>query len=145
MLNRTSLLLAAAVVALGTGTASAAPYDQNNYYNQSAYSHYGGSNKSTYRKGYDRGFRDGYARGQRDNRVHGTNYNGGVYGAPFGSVGVSFNLGDVAFGYRDGYWDRERRWHTWRNQDEARYYRNASGSQYYDWDHDRDPDNGWRQ
>ena len=136
MLNRTSLLLAAAVVALGAGAASAASYDQNNYYNQSAYSHYKGSNKSIYRKGYDRGFRDGYARGQRDNRFH-----GGGYGAPV--VGVSFDFGEVAFGYQDGYWDRGRQWHNWQNEDQHRSYRSASGAKYYDWKHTRDSDNGW--
>lgn len=146
MLNRTSLLLAAAVVALGTGAASAASYDhsydQNNYYNQSAYNHYTGSNKNIYRKGYDRGFRDGFIRGQRDNRFQGAGYGPG-YGAPGGTVGVSFDFGEVAFGYQDGYWDRGRHWHNWRNDDEMRSYRNASGNKYYDWKHDRDSDNGW--
>ncbi len=40
-------------------------------------------------------------------------------------VGVSLNLGDVAFGYQDGYWDHSHQWHNWRNQDEARITINA--------------------
>lgn len=60
-------------------------------------------------------------------------------------IGVSLNVGDVAFGFQDGYWDRDHHWHHWRNQRQARYYRNASGSQYHAWRHDRDPDHGWQR
>ncbi len=60
-------------------------------------------------------------------------------------VGVSLNVGNVAFGYQDGYWDRDHHWHHWRNQREARYYRNASGNQYHAWRHNRDADRGWQQ
>jgi hypothetical protein len=35
----------------------------------------------------------------------------------------SFRMGDVAIGYSDGYYDRDRRWHTWRNAREHRWYR----------------------
>jgi hypothetical protein len=60
-------------------------------------------------------------------------------------VGVSLNLGDVAFGYQDGYWDHSHQWHNWRNQDEARNYQRSSGNQYHDWKHDRDADKGWHE
>lgn len=53
-----------------------------------------------------------------------------------GTVSVSF--GDVSEGYRDGYWDRERRWHRWSNEGDYRTYRYQSGSNYHDWNHDRD-------
>jgi hypothetical protein len=59
------------------------------------------------------------------------------------NVGISFNVGDVAFGYQDGYWDRSHHWHHWRNQSQARSYRTSSGSQYHSWNHDRDADHGW--
>jgi hypothetical protein len=59
------------------------------------------------------------------------------------NVGISFNLGDVAYGYQDGYWDRGHHWHHWRNRREERYYRTSSGSQYHAWRHDRDSDHGW--
>ena len=58
-------------------------------------------------------------------------------------VGVSFNLGNVAFGYQDGYWDRDHHWHHWRNSREARRYRSEHGDQYHRWRHDRDSDQGW--
>jgi hypothetical protein len=56
---------------------------------------------------------------------------------------VSLDLGNIAFGYNDGYWDRKHHWHHWRNQNDANSYRGAAGSQYHDWAHDRDPDHGW--
>ncbi len=59
-------------------------------------------------------------------------------------VGVGVGLGDVAYGYRDGYWDNDHRWHNWRDAREMNEYRNRSGNHYYDYRHDRDPDQGWR-
>ena len=60
------------------------------------------------------------------------------------NVSVVFDFGDVAFAYSDGYWDREHRWHRWRDRDEAYRYRTAYREHYYDWRHDRDRDHGWR-
>ena len=62
-----------------------------------------------------------------------------------GVVGIHLDVGTVAFGYRDGYWDRGHHWHHWRNYGEARSYRHAQGSQYNNWNHDRDSDQGWHQ
>jgi hypothetical protein len=58
-------------------------------------------------------------------------------------VAVSFDLGNVAFGYQDGYWDRDHRWHRWRHQRDARRYRSEHGDQYHHWRHNRDSDQGW--
>lgn len=58
-------------------------------------------------------------------------------------IGVSINLGNVAFAYRDGYWDQDRHWHPWRNKHEARDYRARQHNEYHDWNHDRDHDRGW--
>ena len=63
------------------------------------------------------------------------------------AVDFSITLGNAAFGYSDGYWDRDRRFHTWRNRDEAEYFRNTYGQHYYAYRHDRDRrdrDRGWR-
>jgi hypothetical protein len=60
-------------------------------------------------------------------------------------IGISLDVGNVAFGYQDGYWDQNHHWHHWRNQREARYYRNAPGNHYGDYRHDRDNDQGWRR
>jgi hypothetical protein len=57
---------------------------------------------------------------------------------------LALNVGDVAFGYQDGYWDRAHQWHPWRNEQEMRDYRGAPGNQFYDYRHDRDSDQGWR-
>jgi hypothetical protein len=32
-------------------------------------------------------------------------------------------VGGIAFGYSDGYWDREHRWHGWRDAQEAAAWR----------------------
>jgi len=58
-------------------------------------------------------------------------------------VGVGLNVGDVAFGYQDGYWDRGHHWHNWRNDQEMRDYRSAPNNHYNDFRHDRDADKGW--
>lgn len=60
-------------------------------------------------------------------------------------IGISFDVGNVAFGYRDGYWDQGHHWHKWRNQREASAYRHAHGDQYKDYRHDRDQDQGWHR
>jgi len=60
-------------------------------------------------------------------------------------IGISLDVGNVAFGYRDGYWDRDHHWHHWKNRDEARYYRNAPGNRYNDYRHDRDGNDGWQE
>jgi hypothetical protein len=58
-------------------------------------------------------------------------------------VGISLNLGNIAFGYQDGYWDHSHHWHKWRNQSDAQRYQASSGNQYHDWNHTRDADHGW--
>jgi hypothetical protein len=58
------------------------------------------------------------------------------------NIGISFNLGGVAIGYQDGYYDSGHHWHHWRNQNDARSYRTAHGNQYHDWKHDRDTGHG---
>jgi hypothetical protein len=51
----------------------------------------------------------------------------------------------VAFGYSDGYWDREHHWRKWRDEREASEWRRAHHEHYYAWKHDRDRDLGWRE
>jgi hypothetical protein len=73
--------------------------------------------------------------------------------AAYTDVSVGFNTGDVDFAYRDGWYDRDRRWHRWHNDDESRWYRRHYSRHYYDYDHDRDDywrsryhhDNGWHR
>ena len=63
------------------------------------------------------------------------------------AVDFSITLGNAAFGYSDGYWDRDHRWHAWRNREEAEYFRTHFGEHYaaFRHDHDRkDRNQGWR-
>lgn len=75
----------------------------------------------------------------------------GVIGAtlatqdPVHAQGIHLDVGNVAFGYRDGYWDHGHHWHHWRSYREARSYQHARGNQYNNWNHDRDHDQGWHQ
>jgi hypothetical protein len=80
-----------------------------------------------------------YARRGRD-----AHYRSDMYRAQ--SVGVvSVNLGGIAFGYRDGYWDNGHAWHNWRRSGDYRKYRDQSGSNYHNWRHDRDGNDGWQR
>ena len=36
---------------------------------------------------------------------------------------LSFDPAGVAFAYNDGYWDRDHQWHKWKDEREAREYR----------------------
>ena len=72
-----------------------------------------------------------------------------IASAPAAAAGVDFSvsLGNAAFGYSDGYWDRDHRWHTWRNKNEAQYFRTHNGEHYTGARHDKDRkdrDKGWR-
>ena len=62
-------------------------------------------------------------------------------------VDFSISLGNAAFGYADGYWDRDHHWHAWRNKEEAQYFQTHYGEHYYAVRHDndrKDRDKGWR-
>jgi hypothetical protein len=55
----------------------------------------------------------------------------------------SFRVGDVAMGYNDGYYDRNRNWHRWHDWREHNWYRahysdSYRGYRHRGWDRDRD-------
>ena len=58
------------------------------------------------------------------------------------SFAITFSTGDVAFAYRDGWWDRNHHFHHWRH-DERRWYKAHYRTSYHNWDHDRDRNHGW--
>jgi hypothetical protein len=60
-------------------------------------------------------------------------------------VHISIDPGAVAFGYRDGYWDRERHWHGWAHRRDHDWYRDHYRDHYYDRRHDAERDHGWRE
>ena len=58
---------------------------------------------------------------------------------------VQFDVGNVAIGYNDGYWDRAHTWHSWDKPEYRDTYRAAKGAEYHEWKHDRDKDMGWHE
>ncbi len=52
------------------------------------------------------------------------------------AVGVRFDIGNVAIGYSDGYYDNDHNWHRWAHPADARHYRAAHKDQYHTWRHD---------
>lgn len=61
------------------------------------------------------------------------------------NVTVGVGPGGIAFGYSDGYWDRDHHWHGWRNKEEAERFRAENREHYYDRKHDREEHEGWRE
>jgi hypothetical protein len=53
-------------------------------------------------------------------------------------VGISVDFGDVAIGYRDGYYDSGHHWHHWRHAHDYRDYGRAHPENYHDYGHGRD-------
>ena len=62
-----------------------------------------------------------------------------------GNAAVTIGFGNVAFGFRDGYWDNDHRWHHWRHSHDYRSYRDQDGSHYYNGYHRHYDNNGWQQ
>ena len=62
-----------------------------------------------------------------------------------GASVLAIAFSDIAFGFRDGYWDNGHRWHKWRHSGDYRSYQGQSGSNYHDWNHNRDADHGWQR
>jgi len=56
---------------------------------------------------------------------------------------VSLNFGNIAVGYRDGYWDNGHRWHRWSNSRDSSRYRSQYQGSYHDMSHTRAHNNGW--
>ena len=70
------------------------------------------------------------------------------YGYDRDDTYVSIQLGNIVFGYSDGYYDRSRRWHRWRNDRERNWYRQHRRSSYHHMNRDRDRDRNrrdWRE
>jgi len=62
-----------------------------------------------------------------------------------GDLGITIGFNNIAFGYRDGYWDNGHRWHSWNNDRDYQSYRTRQGANFHDWNHDRDSDQGWQR
>ncbi len=68
-----------------------------------------------------------------------------VYGRARHNTAITIGFGDIAVGYRDGYWDNDHNWHRWRHHRDYRTYRDTDGSHFHDGYHRRYDDNGWQQ
>ena len=51
------------------------------------------------------------------------------------AVTVGFDLGNVAIGYSDGYYDSAHHWHKWRHRADMDAYRQAHADGYHEWRH----------
>ena len=56
---------------------------------------------------------------------------------------VTFDPGTVQYGYSDGYWTKSKEWHAWEKPEHVEVYRKVPDAKYYEYRHDRDPDQGW--
>ena len=52
------------------------------------------------------------------------------------AVGVSFDIGNVAIGYSDGYMGNDHQFHRWAHQSDAKRFRTAHKDQYHGYKHD---------
>jgi hypothetical protein len=136
-----TLLGATAIVALSAGAAYSDPSDRGGR------NDHGSSTvpmsdpaQSGYGNGYNYGYDDGYARRERNDRFRPDSYNRGSAGGI-----IAVDLGGIAFGFRDGYWDNGHRWHRWHGSADYRRYRNQEGSHYRNRDHRHYDNDGWNQ
>ena len=67
----------------------------------------------------------------------------GIAGAPFAAtaqtntaVGISFDIGNVAVGYSDGYMGNDHQYHPWAHRSDAEQYRAAHLDRYHAYRHD---------
>jgi hypothetical protein len=70
----------------------------------------------------------------------------GDYGPAYDNDNTTFSiqLGNIVFAYSDGYYDRSRRWHRWRNDRERNWYRQHRRTSYHETTRDRDRDRNRR-
>jgi hypothetical protein len=52
------------------------------------------------------------------------------------AVGVTFDIGNVALGYSDGYWDNNHHWHKWAHRADMLRYQKEHHENYHSWRHD---------
>ena len=67
----------------------------------------------------------------------------GIATAYAADVVVQFDPNTVQYGYHDGYWSRTHEWHAWEKPEYVEIYRKVPDAHYYEYDHTRDPNQGW--
>jgi len=112
-----SMLFAFADVAPASADHKPCCYNYGRYYQASPRTCYRyGGRVVPYEYCYRGGYRDGYY-----DEGYDYDYDRSYRRRP----GVTFEIGigDIIFGFNDGYYDRHRRWHRWRNHNERDYFR----------------------
>jgi hypothetical protein len=51
------------------------------------------------------------------------------------AVTIGFDIGNVAIGYTDGYYDTNHHWHRWRHRADLEHFRAAHADMYHEWRH----------
>ncbi|HEY4275041.1 MAG TPA: hypothetical protein VGM68_06120, partial [Rhizomicrobium sp.] len=57
-------------------------------------------------------------------------------GAAHAAVGVTFDFGNVAMGYSDGYYDRSHNWHRWEHRADMQRWSREHRDGWHNWRHD---------
>lgn len=52
------------------------------------------------------------------------------------AVGISFDIGNVAVGYSDGYYDHDHHWHRWAHHADMQRWQHEHASDWHNWRHD---------
>ncbi len=52
------------------------------------------------------------------------------------NAAVTFDIGNVAIGYSDGYWDNDHHWHKWAHRADMTRYQKEHADNYRTWRHD---------
>jgi hypothetical protein len=149
-----ALLLAG--TALAAGVAAADSYGNDNYRSDSYGNNHPNGAVSVQFNDVSMGYRDGYMdnnngwhRWSNDNDYRSYRYQHANtyrdYKHDRGNSTVTIGFGNIAFGYRDGYWDNGHHWHHWRNRHDYQGYRYQNGSNFHDVNHDREHNNGWER
>ena len=59
---------------------------------------------------------------------------------------VAVDFGNIAFGYNDGYWDRDHHWHRWRHNSDWQRFQRENHEHAFKHRHDHDDNNkGWHE
>jgi hypothetical protein len=135
-----TLLGATAILALSAAAAYSAPPDRGDRSDHGSTVPMSDPGQTGYGNGYNYGYDDGYARRARDDHYRSENYRPGSAGGV-----IAVDLGGIAFGFRDGYWDNGHRWHRWNRSADYRRYRDQEGSHYRNRDHRHYDNDGWNQ
>ncbi|HKD49141.1 MAG TPA: hypothetical protein VKB67_15750 [Rhizomicrobium sp.] len=51
------------------------------------------------------------------------------------AITARFDIGNVAIGYTDGYYDNDHHWHHWRHHADLEQFRASHGDMYHEWRH----------